>query len=74
MKKINSFKSGSVWLNVFETESGQQLATINRSYRKDGEWKITPFFNINNGDLDNIKKAIEQYEESVKEVVIYDYF
>ena len=70
MEKIKSFQSGRVWLNVFKTESGQEIVTINKSYIRDGEWKSTPFFNAVRGDMENVKKALEQYEESVQEVVV----
>jgi hypothetical protein len=36
---------------------------------RDGEWKSTPFFNADRGDMENVKKILEQYEESVQEVV-----
>ena len=70
MEKIKSFQSGRVWLNVFKTDDGQEIVTINKSYMRDGEWKSTPFFNASRGDMENIKKALEQYEESVQEVVV----
>ena len=70
MEKNISFRSGSIWLNVFTTESGKHLATINRSYKKDGAWKTTPFFDIKNGDIDDIKKVIQQYEENLHEEVV----
>ena len=70
MKKNKSFKSRSIWLNVFTTESGRQLATINRSYKKDGEWKTTPFFDIKSGDLEDIRKVLQEYKEGLHEVVV----
>jgi hypothetical protein len=70
MKKINSFKSGSIWLNVFETEDGRHIVTINRSFKQNGGWKLTPFFNVDRGDIGNIKNVIRQYVESTEEVVI----
>ena len=70
MEKIKSFQSGRVWLNVFKTDDGQEIVTINKSYMRDGEWKSTPFFNADRGDMESVKKALEQYEESVQEVVV----
>ena len=70
MKRIKSFQSGRVWLNVFETDDGQEIVTINKSYIRDGEWKSTPFFNAGRGEMEDVKKALEQYEESVQEVVV----
>lgn len=55
---------------MFKTDDGKQLATINRSNKKDGEWKTTPFYDIKNGDIEDIKKVIKQYEESIEEVVV----
>ena len=70
MEKIKSFQSGRVWLNVFKTDDGQEIVTINKSYMRDGEWKSTPLFNADRGDMENVKKTLEQYEESVQEVVV----
>ena len=70
MKKIKRFKSGGIWLNVFETDDGQNIVTIKKSYISNGEWQSTPFFNADRGDLEHVKKALEQYEESVNEVVV----
>ena len=70
MKKIKSFQSGRVWVNVFETDDGQNIMTINKSFMKDGEWKSSPFFNVDNGDLEDVKKALEQYEQIIEEVVV----
>lgn len=69
MNKTNSFKSRSIWLNVFETEDGKHLATINKSYKKNGEWKTTPFFNVDKGDIEEIQAVIEEYQNSINEVV-----
>ena len=70
MKKIDSFNSGSIWLNLFETDDGKKIVTINKSYTRRGAWKSTPFFNVDSGDMDDVKIVIEQLEESVNEVVI----
>ena len=70
MKKIKSFQSRRVWVNVFETDDGQNIMTINKSFMKDGEWKSSPFFNVDNGDLEDVKKALEQYEQTIEEVVV----
>ena len=70
MKKIKSFQSRRVWVNVFETDDGQNIMTINKSFMRDGEWKSSPFFNVDNGDLEDVKKALEQYEQTIEEVVV----
>jgi len=70
MERKQSFQSGRVWLNVFGTEDGQSIVTINKSFIRDGEWKSSPFFNVDRGDVENIKSVLEQYEESTKEVVV----
>ena len=70
MKKIKSFKSGGVWLNVFKTDDGQEIVTINKSYTRNGEWNSSPFFNVDRGDMEDIKNVLEQYEESIQEVVV----
>ena len=69
MNKTNSFRSKSIWLNVFETEDGKRLATINKSYKKNGKWETTPFFNITTGDLEEIQEVIEKCQGSINEVV-----
>jgi len=70
MERKQSFQSGRVWLNVFGTEDGQSIVTINKSFIRDGEWKSSPFFNVDRGDVEDIKQVLEQYEESTKEVVV----
>jgi hypothetical protein len=70
MERKQSFQSGRVWLNVFGTEDGQSIVTINKSFIRDGEWKSSPFFNVDRGDIEDIKQVLEQYEESTKEVVV----
>jgi len=70
MKKINSFQSGRVWLNVFETDDGQGIVTINKSINRNGKWESSPFFSVEKGDIENIKKALTKYEESIEEVVV----
>ena len=70
MERKQSFQSGRVWLNVFGTEDGQSIVTINKSFIRDGEWKSSPFFNVDRGDVEDIKNVLEQYEESTKEVVV----
>lgn len=70
MKKIKSFQSRRVWVNVFETDDGQNIMTINKSFMRDGEWKSSPFFNVDNGDLEDVKKALEQYEQTIEVVVV----
>ena len=70
MEKKKSFQSGRIWLNVFETDNGQEIVTINKSIMHNGGWKSSPFFNANKGDIANVKQAIEKYEESIEEVVV----
>jgi hypothetical protein len=70
MKKINSFQSGRVWVNVFEADEGQNIVTINKSIIRNGRWEPTPFFSVEKGDVEDIKKALARYEESVEEVVV----
>jgi hypothetical protein len=70
MEKKKSFQSGRIWLNIFETDNGQEIVTINKSIMHNGKWKSSPFFNVNKGDIANVKQAIERYEESIEEVVV----
>ena len=70
MKKINSFQSGRVWLNVFEADDGQNIVTINKSINRNGKWDSTPFFNVEKGDIEHIKKVLAQFTESIEEVVV----
>lgn len=62
MEKINSFRKGSVWVNVFETQNSELAVTINRSFKdKDGKWRYTPFFRSQNGDLMDLVDALCQF-------------
>jgi len=70
MEKKKSIQCGRIWLNVFTTQDRQSLVTINKAYMKEGEWKTTPFFNVEKGDLASIKQAIAQFEQSISEEVV----
>jgi hypothetical protein len=49
MEKKKSFQSGRIWLNIFEADNGQEIVTINKSIMHNGEWKSSPFLNVNKG-------------------------
>ena len=70
MIRKQCFNSGRIWLNVYETDDGHDIVTITKSFKRNGEWQSTPFFNVNWGEIADVKKVIDQYEKSVKEVVV----
>ena len=64
MEKITAFRKGRIWVNVFETKHGELAVTINRSYKgKDGNWRYTPFFRPQEGDLLDLIDALCQFME-----------
>lgn len=67
MEKIESIRKGSIWLNVFRTDDGRLLLTINKSYvNKDGEWNQTPFLNPRRGDLHDVVDCVTAFHEFEK--------
>ena len=69
MEKIQSLRKGNIWLNVFKTDDGQLLATINKTYMKrNGEWDQTPFLNARRGDIQDLMDALSEFHEFEKMV------
>jgi len=67
MEKIESIRKGNIWLNVFKTDDGQILATINKTYRdKNGQWEQTAFLNPRRGDIYDLMDAIEEFRQFEK--------
>ena len=67
MEKIESIGKGSIWLNVFKTDDGQILATVNKSFmNKDGQWNQTPFLNTRRGDIRDLMDALLEFHEFEK--------
>jgi hypothetical protein len=67
MEKIESIRKGSIWLNVFKTDDGQILATVNKSFmNKDGQWNQTPFLNTRRGDIRDLMDALLEFHEFEK--------
>ena len=67
MEKIESIRKGSIWLNVFKTEDGQALCTVNKSYlTKDGQWDKTDFLNPGRGDIRDLMDAVMEFHEFEK--------
>lgn len=67
MEKIQSIRKGQIWLNVFKTEDGQVLVTINKTYRdKSGEWNQTQFLNTRRGDIEDLRDALSEFHEFEK--------
>ena len=67
MEKIESIRKGNIWLNVFKTDDGQILATINKTYRdKNGQWEQTAFLNPRRGDIHDLMDAIEEFRQFKK--------
>lgn len=69
MEKIKSLRKGNIWLNVFKTDDGQLLTTINKTYMKrNGEWDQTPFLNSRRGDIRDLMDALLEFHEFEKTV------
>ena len=69
MEKIKGIRKGNIWLNVFKTDDGQILATVNKTYRnKSGQWGQTPFLNPRRGDMRDLMDAIEEFHQLGKMV------
>ena len=69
MKKIKSLRKGNIWLNIFKTDDGQLLATINKTYMKrNGEWEQTPFLNSRRGDIHDLMDVLQEFHEFEKMV------
>lgn len=64
MQKIESFRKGRIWLNVFKTPEGELAVTVKKSFRADGNWKTTPFFRPEYRDIDNLKCLLDQFVEA----------
>ncbi|MFC1489106.1 hypothetical protein ACFL6B_04580 [Thermodesulfobacteriota bacterium] len=63
VKKLSSYKSGRIWLNVLETKDGIELFTINRSFKTSEGWRSSPFFQLEAGDVEAIKNVLGQYDQ-----------
>ena len=69
MEKIKSLRKGNIWLNIFKTDDGQLVATINKTYMKrNGEWDQTPFLNPRRGDIHDLMDALQEFHEFEKMV------
>ena len=69
MKKIESIRKGRIWLNVFKTDDGKILTTINKTYKnKNGEWNQTPFLNPRRGDILDLMDCLINFHEFEKMV------
>ena len=67
MKKIHSLRKGNIWINVFKTDDGQLIVTINKTYmNSDGEWDQTPFLNPRRGDIHDLMDALMEFHEFEK--------
>ena len=67
MEKVQSIRKGNIWLNVFKTDDGQILATVNKTYRdKNGQWGRTPFLNPRRGDIRDLVDAVEEFRQFEK--------
>ena len=71
MEKIESIRKGNIWLNVFKTDDGQILATVNKSFvNKDGQWNQTPFMNTRRGDIRDLMDALLEFHEFEKVIKV----
>ncbi len=69
MEKIESIRKGNIWLNVFKTDDGQILVTVNKTYRgKNGKWEQTAFLNPRRGDIRDLMDAIEEFRQLEKAI------
>ena len=71
MEKIQRIRKGNIWLNVFKTDDGQILATVNKSFmNKDGQWNQTPFLNTRRGDIRDLMDALLEFHEFEKVITV----
>ena len=71
MEKVNSNRKGSIWLNVFRTDDGQILVTVNKSFmNRDCQWSWTPFLNTRRGDLHDLMDLLIEFHESEKSIKV----
>jgi len=67
MEKIQNIRKGSIWLNVFKTDDGKILVTINKTYiNKEGEWDQTRFLNPRRGDILDLMDCLTNFHEFEK--------
>lgn len=67
MKKIESIHRGRMWLNIFCTDDGQVLLTINKSCRdREGRWKETPFLKSDSKDIDDLMELLSEFRKGAK--------
>lgn len=68
MKKIDSFRKGRIWLNVFRTDSGDLALTIKKSFPVgNSQWKQTPVLLPGRRDIDNLKSLLEEFQKELGE-------
>jgi len=61
MEKVNSFRKGRIWVNVYQDLNGDLAVTIQKSFRgRDGTWRNTPFLRPKFGDIESLRKALDQ--------------
>ncbi len=69
MEKTHSIRKGNIWMNVFKTDDGQFVTTINKTYKKtNGEWNQTQFLNPRRGDFHDLMDALREFHEFEKMV------
>jgi hypothetical protein len=71
MEKIESFRKGRMWLNVFRADSGELALTIKKSYPAgDGKWKYTDLINPGRGDIEDLEYLLERFKAFKQEIEV----
>ncbi len=64
MKKIENFRKGQIWLNIFKTDEDETIVTINKTYRgRTGEIIPTPFLIPRRGDIQDLTDCLHEFLE-----------
>ena len=62
MEKIEGFRKGRMWLNVFRTQNDELVLTIKKSYPAgNGQWKYTDLINPARGDIKDLEYLLVRF-------------
>lgn len=69
MEKIESYRKGRLWLNVFRTTDGELALTIKKSFpSRNGGWKRTDLLRPDMNDLDHMKYLLDTFAQHEAEL------
>lgn len=65
MEKIQSFRKGRIWLNVYRADDGELALTIKKSFpSRAGGWKKTDFLKPRYNDLMDLVMVLTEFMEA----------